>query len=55
MYGLRTDYAISNKWIGYVPIENVLGNKYKNLELHLTRFSLPQQEMTSTTASYKGY
>ena len=55
MYGLRTDYAVSNKWIGYVPLENALGRSYNNLELHLTRFSLPQQEMSSMTASYKGY
>lgn len=55
MYGLKTDYAVSNKWIGYVPLENVLGKKYKNLELHLTNFTLPQQEMTSSVVSYKGY
>lgn len=55
MYGLQTNYAVSNKWIGYIPVENVLGKMYKNLELHLTRFSIPQQEMTSMTASYKGY
>ena len=55
IYGLRTDYAVSNKWIGYVPLENALGRSYNNLELHLTRFSLPQQEMSSMTASYKGY
>ena len=55
MYGLKTDYAVSNKWIGYVPLENALGRSYSNLELHLTRFSLPQQEMSSMTASYKGY
>lgn len=55
MYGLKTDYAIANKWIGYVPLENVLGKKYKNLELHLTEFTLPQQEMSSSIVSYKGY
>ena len=35
--------------------ENVLGKKYTGLELHITRFSLPQMVMGSTTASYKGY
>jgi hypothetical protein len=39
--GLNTNLANSNKWIGYFPLEDVLGKKYNNLELHLTRFSLP--------------
>lgn len=55
MQGLQTEYATANKWIAYLPIENVLGKKYTGLELHITRFSLPQMVMGSTTASYKGY
>ena len=41
MQGLQTEYATANKWIAYLPIENVLGKKYTGLELHITRFSLP--------------
>lgn len=55
MNGLGTEYANSNKWIAYLPIANVLGKEYSALELNLTRFSLPQMVMGSTTTSYKGY
>ena len=34
---------------------NVLGKKYNNLELNLTRFSIPQLVMGSTTTTFKGY
>lgn len=41
MNGLNTDYAHSNKWWMYIPIQNVLGKKFSNLELNLVRFSIP--------------
>lgn len=41
LIGLDTNLTNSNKWFAYLPIENVLGKKYNNLTLHLTRFSLP--------------
>lgn len=41
MQGLNTMYSHSNKWVGYFPLMNVLGPKYNNLELNLTRFSIP--------------
>lgn len=55
MNGLGTEYANSNKWIAYLPMANVLGRDYSAIELNLTRFSLPQMNMGSTTTSYKGY
>lgn len=55
LLGLDVNYANANKWIGYLPIENVLGKKYNNLELHLVRFSLPQMQQGSTTVSFRGY
>jgi hypothetical protein len=41
MQGLNTNFSHSNKWVGYFPLANVLGRKYSNLELNLTRFSIP--------------
>lgn len=55
LYGLAQNYANSNKWIAYLPIEDALGSSYKSLELHLVRFSIPQLEMGSMETSYKGY
>ena len=55
MMGLNTNLANQNKWIGYLPISNILGKKYADLELHLTRFSLPQMVMASTTVPFRGY
>jgi len=55
MQGLNTNFSHSNKWVGYFPLANVLGKKYNNLELNLTRFSIPQMVMGSTTTSFKGY
>ena len=48
MQGLNTNFSHSNKWVGYFPLANVLGKKYNNLELNLTRFSIPQMVMGST-------
>ena len=55
MEGLNTEYAHSNKWVGYFPISNVLGKKYSDLELSLVRFSIPQMVMGSTSTQFKGY
>ena len=55
MYGLNTNYAHSNRWVAYFPIQNVLGKEYNNIELNLTRFSIPQIEMGSTETQFKGY
>ena len=55
MMGLATDYANSNKWFAYFPLESNLGKRAQNLELHLTRFSLPQMVMGSMTVPFKGY
>lgn len=53
--GLNTNLTNQHLWFAYFPIESILGKKYNGLELHLTRFSLPQMEMSSTEISYKGY
>lgn len=53
--GLAANLANSNKWFGYFPLENVLGESYSGLEMHLTRFALPQMEMGSTAVSFRGY
>lgn len=55
LYGLDTNYATQNKWFAYLPLENVLGPRYKNINLHLTRFSIPQMVMGSMEVAYKGY
>lgn len=53
--GLDQSYSTANQWYAYLPLENVLGKRYNNLELHLRQFSVPQIEMGSMTASFKGY
>lgn len=55
LMGLDVNLANSNHWFCYLPIENILGKSYSNLELHVTRFSLPQMEQSSTDVSFKGY
>ena len=55
LVGLNTNLSNQNKWIGYFPFEDRLGKNYQNIQLHLTRFVLPQLQMGSTTVSYKGY
>lgn len=55
LMGLDTNIAASNKWYAHFAIENVLGPKYSNIELHLKRFSIPQLQMGSTTVSFRGY
>lgn len=54
-FNMDTSYANQNKWFAYFPLENVLGSKYKNLNLHLTRFTIPQLEQTSNEVSFRGY
>ena len=41
IYGMDVNYAAANAWYAFFPIEDVLGKKYGNLNLHVTRFSLP--------------
>lgn len=53
--GLNVSYAVSNKWVGYIPISNVLGREYSNLELNLTTFTIPQMTCGSATVSFKNY
>lgn len=53
--GLDQSYSIANSWFAYLPLENVLGKRYGNLEMHLRQFSIPQIEMASSTVSFKGY
>lgn len=55
LQGIGTNYANANKWFAYLPIEDCLGKNYKNLDLHITKFSLPQMQMTTTTVSFRGY
>lgn len=55
LLGMQTNLAKSNKWYCYLPLESVLGSSYNDLDLHVTRFSLPQIEQTSMEVSFKGY
>lgn len=55
LMGLATNLSNKNKWIAYLPLENILGKKYGDIELHLKSFSLPQLVMGSTNVAYKGY
>ena len=52
---MDVNYANENKWYAYYPVEDVLGKSYKNLNLHLTKFSIPQLMQSSITSSFKGY
>lgn len=40
-YGLATEYATANRWVGYFPIANVLGQRYSDLEMNLVSFDIP--------------
>lgn len=53
--GLERHAAIGNKWIGYIPLETVLGPEFKNIELRLVRFSMPPLQIGSQSVSFKGY
>ena len=52
--GLQKNYATQNKWIGYIPLSLVMGNKFKNLELELVRFTIPSTEIGTTTVQFRG-
>ena len=52
---MDVNYANENKWYAFIPIEDCLGKKFKNLNLHLTAFSIPQLMQSSITSSFKGY
>lgn len=52
---MEVNYANQNKWYAYFPIEDILGKSYSGLNLHLTRFSIPQLEQTSMTVPFRGY
>ena len=55
IFNMDVNYANENKWYAHLPIEDCLGKKFKNLNLHLTAFSIPQLMQSSITASFKGY
>lgn len=55
IFNMDVDYANENKWYAFIPIEDCLGKKYKNLNLHLTSFSIPQLMQSSITTVFKGY
>lgn len=55
MSGLDQSYSVGNQWFAYLPLEDVLGKRYKNLDLHLRQFTIPQIEMASTEVSFRGY
>ena len=52
---MEVNYANSNKWYAAYPLEDVLGKRYKNLNLHVTNFSIPQLMQSVNTVSFKGY
>ena len=55
IFNMDVNYANENKWFCMLPIEDVLGKKYKNLNLHLTKFSIPQLMQSSYSVSVRGY
>lgn len=55
IFNMDVNYANENKWFGTFQLEDILGKKYKNLNLHLTRFSIPQLIMSTSTVSFRGY
>ena len=42
IFNMDTNYANENKWFASYQLEDVLGKDYRNLNLHLTKFSIPQ-------------
>lgn len=55
IFNMDVNYANQNKWYAYCPLEDVLGKKYKNLNLHLTKFNIPQLMQGTMEASFRGY
>lgn len=54
-FNMDVNYANQNKWFAYCPLEDVLGKRYKNLNLHLTKFNIPQLIQGTMEASFRGY
>jgi len=50
-----TGYANQNKFIAYVPLANILGSQYSNLELNVTRWTMPPMTIGSSSVQFKGY
>ena len=55
MSGLDVSYSTGNQWFCSCPLEDTLGKRYRNLQLHLTKFSLPQMMVQTSTVSFRGY
>ena len=55
IFNMDVNYANQNKWFAYLPLEDVLGKRYKNLNLHITKFSIPQLMQSSSEVSFRGY
>ena len=55
IFNMDVNYANENKWFAVYPLEDVLGKKYKNINLHLTKFSIPQLMQRSNTVRFTGY
>ncbi len=56
MNGLNTELGHQNKYVMIIPIQDAVGKKFgKNLELNLTRFTIPQIQIGSTSTTFKGY
>ena len=55
IFNMDVNYANQNKWFAYIPLEDVLGKRYKNLNLHITKFSIPQLMQSSSEVSFRGY
>ena len=55
IFNMDVNYANQNKWFAYYPLEDALGKRFKNLNLHITRFSIPQLMQSSMEASFRGY
>ena len=56
MNGLNTELGHQNKYVMIIPIQEAVGTQFgKNLELNLTRFTIPQIQVGSTSAAFKGY
>ena len=55
IFNMDTNYANENKWFAFYPLEDVLGKDYRNLNLHLTKFSIPQLMQGSMEVPFRGY
>ena len=56
MNGRNTELGHQNKFVMVIPIQEAVGEKFgKNLEINLTRFTLPQIQIGSTQVQFKGY